>query len=1385
MSDVPDILAKALQIGFDATIKVAIILGFAAVFTIFARRTSAAARHRVWALALTSCLLMPFASLLLPQVQLPILPPPSATLVLTVGPASTASEAPDLAIQTRIAAKAVSHDVQPVDLHPLANGLSILDGTRAASAATAPVPRNTLLDRSTRWNPASTLAVAMLGFWGCGLIVLWTLLGLAVLDIRRRVRHSVSVPMAWIDCLGDLASALHVSRSVRIVCDLKSTIPLATGVFRPTVLMPVEANRWSQESRSYALLHELAHIERRDVFWQLLGQLAVGLYWFNPLIWYAIRRLRIEREWACDDRVIQLTGRASHYAAQLVEIARSASAQHSMVPVVAMAQASDLERRLRAMFDRARSHVPLSRRAAARLAIVSVLMMLSISTIKPVARVFTADARAQSPMDQSGAAPQIKPGSKPQVSPQKKLAVNRQPVVDPTLPERTRMNIHVLNESGRPIVGAKIHASIWFIDPTKPDGPGNRDLLTNTEGIAVLERPKELSILRIWASHPDFVTQYTGWEQKEPHDNGRLIAKDFTFYLSKGIEVGGQIVNEAGEPIENALVEVTVRDDSPVDPKRPNVKINPWIAEGADRAVSDKQGHWVVKNVPANFDRDRTNRMTLRFDHPDYLAQPGEEPGSESPTISVTELRSRTLRTTLKGGIRLTGLVRDSSGKPIAGALVVRGDNPYFQHGSQEERTDDQGHYRLPALAEGDLTLCVVAPGWAPQMRQIKLNSTANQADFQLGPGHPLKLKVVDQTGQPVSGVYVGIEYWRGKQTLYNHKHPDVLDTGIPDLGDDSGNYAWDWAPEDAVSYTFSKRGYITQTVTLTPTGNGPPKSIVLHRDVTIAGNVTDSKTGQLITRFSVFPTLIFGKDFHSQEQDSMVEGTDGKFSVQLDRNDYPYFLLIQADGYRSVRGRSFHLKDGNHHEDFVLERAPVLEGRIINVAGSPAENAKVHLVTANTPLQYNSADHFSGGDPAITDVTGRFKHPPQAGSYKLIVVHPDGYRRLDLEQDAQPGDIQLQPWGQIEGTLWQAGRPVPNASIIVTVLPKREGENSFLRETRQTTTNSDGHFLLPEVPPCRIVLRPLLSVFRSSPITSSRQIPVDLQPGQKLDVELGSHGARVTGRITLEGDVSEEFDLNYSLNYLVRRGSALPPRPELHPTAAAVKQGWTEALWRSDAGEAYMNLHERHFVRFASDGQFLINGVEPGEYDFAISVYDRPEGCLVDPIAIRFVPVTVTADDVKRGRLELPEISVPFPERAKAGEQLPDITLKLTNDRALKLSQSQGKPLLLHGWATWCVPCLEALPNLKAFHTRFGADKLSVVGINLDEDTKVAREYVTKESLSWPQAYVGHKSEFGRRLGMSSAPTYLVVSPSGKLIIRTNEWSSAAKELEKLIAPQ
>src|SRR5437660_1722674 len=92
------------------------------------------------------------------------------------------------------------------------------------------------------------------------------------------------------------------------------------------------------------LLHEMLHIQRRDLLAQAVAQLACCLYWFHPLVWIAARQLRKERERACDDAVLTRGVAASEYAGHLLDLVRAAAAKRSAwADAPAMAESSGLE----------------------------------------------------------------------------------------------------------------------------------------------------------------------------------------------------------------------------------------------------------------------------------------------------------------------------------------------------------------------------------------------------------------------------------------------------------------------------------------------------------------------------------------------------------------------------------------------------------------------------------------------------------------------------------------------------------------------------------------------------------------------------------------------------------------------------------------------------------------------------------------------------------------------------------------------------------------------------------------------------------------------------------------------------------------------------------
>ena len=164
-------------------------------------------------------------------------------------------------------------------------------------------------------------------------------------------------------------------------------VALAWGIRRPAVVLPVEARSWPAERRKAVLLHELMHVERRDLLAQRVGQAACCLYWFHPLAWLAARELRKERERASDDAVLRRGIPAHDYAAHLVELVRSISARRTeWAGAAGIADRSDLESRVRALLDRGRARTPLSRRAAVLVGTAAIAVVLPLASLTSFAQ---------------------------------------------------------------------------------------------------------------------------------------------------------------------------------------------------------------------------------------------------------------------------------------------------------------------------------------------------------------------------------------------------------------------------------------------------------------------------------------------------------------------------------------------------------------------------------------------------------------------------------------------------------------------------------------------------------------------------------------------------------------------------------------------------------------------------------------------------------------------------------------------------------------------------------------------------------------------------------------------------------------------------------------
>jgi len=182
-------------------------------------------------------------------------------------------------------------------------------------------------------------------------------------------------------CVARAAGKLGLRRPVRVVLSGEVKVPMTAGFFSSVVILPAHAANWSSERLELVLLHELAHVKRRDCLAVMVAEIAVASWWFHPLAWLARRSIRRDAELAADDLVLRTGARASVYAEHLVSIVRSLRDSSGFDPAMTMGRSSDLDGRLRALLER-RGRGPSSRWGRGVAGALAILA-LALATVRP------------------------------------------------------------------------------------------------------------------------------------------------------------------------------------------------------------------------------------------------------------------------------------------------------------------------------------------------------------------------------------------------------------------------------------------------------------------------------------------------------------------------------------------------------------------------------------------------------------------------------------------------------------------------------------------------------------------------------------------------------------------------------------------------------------------------------------------------------------------------------------------------------------------------------------------------------------------------------------------------------------------------------------------
>jgi len=304
----------------------AFLASFAAVGAafLFAHGRPAAVRHLIFTGAFAVLLVLPLAALLLPSQLVWTLAAPAAQETLPVAPAVAAAPA-----------------AQPV--------FDLADAILLAAA---------LWLAGVLFHLGKALYGAVAAF--------------------RLARQSVAHIPAGID-----DTPFHGLRwQVRLATARGDAGPLTWGIFRPVVLLPKASLAWPCERLMSVLLHEAAHVRRRDCLARLIAVAASALYWPNPLVWLALRTMRRDGEQAADDCVLSSGVKPSRYAEHLVGLAREFSgAGYAMT--LSMAERRLIDTRVEAILDPTQTRTGVTKMDVLKLGTATLALTAALALMRP------------------------------------------------------------------------------------------------------------------------------------------------------------------------------------------------------------------------------------------------------------------------------------------------------------------------------------------------------------------------------------------------------------------------------------------------------------------------------------------------------------------------------------------------------------------------------------------------------------------------------------------------------------------------------------------------------------------------------------------------------------------------------------------------------------------------------------------------------------------------------------------------------------------------------------------------------------------------------------------------------------------------------------------
>ncbi|MEZ6195897.1 MAG: carboxypeptidase-like regulatory domain-containing protein [Planctomycetota bacterium] len=557
----------------------------------------------------------------------------------------------------------------------------------------------------------------------------------------------------------------------------------------------------------------------------------------------------------------------------------------------------------------------------------------------------------------------------------------------------------------------------------------------------------------------------------------------------------GVVTAPGGEPVAGALVCLR-RDLSAFEGAG-----LPGAVLGS--AVTDDLGRYRM------VDLEPEEWLLVTAEHPDFARK-------EVGGLSVLAGESLRRDLTLVPGTGISGVVRDESGLPVAGAIVRVAPQEAFQLDpttGEEGRTEtgSDGTFRVDHLMPGYKRVWAAAPGRETAVLVqvlVKRDQETEGVAFRLGAGRVIRGRVEDADGRPVADVTVNASRIREER----QSGPVVPYPGV--TTDRNGAFLIEGLPDGAYTLSARKPGYSNRGAFAHARTGSADAVIKVTRSPRIIGRVVDARTGEPVERFDLVASATPDLLFDGRPTAQSFRDPRGRFEFSIGERTGRVWLVARARGYAGGRGGPVLIGDARAGELVIeMERGIVVTGRVLDAEGRPVAGATARLEAhraSGEGSESRLAETLYGKmkrrqATARSDADGRYRiRAVMSGTYRLA-VEADGFAAfldeaalvVERDRDLDAGTCRLVRPARMRGRVIDRGDGGPAPREVV--LRPLEGAPG---RVYRSSVGKGGAYRIEGIHPGRYAIEVTRMAFRFE--NGETELPrVALDSGQDLQLDL------------------------------------------------------------------------------------------------------------------------------------------------------------------------------------------------------------------------------------------------------------------------------------------